>query len=637
MKKKVVVVIGFLISFGKIYAESQDAKYIADPIQSLEHKQFSSGWQAFGQGAAATGEVVGRSAATGLKYVGKYGLKGVGWVGKETGEGFAAFGKATGLTAVTEAGKGIEAIGKKVGSAKFWHGIARSFGASPSGYVYSCDVYNDLTIPIYVNTHDYASFMGSTFPKANGVTTSTVQPYKKHSLNNKEYYFEMTITADNTASSSMPYTNSNALYVKDCIQLSDKNSTSIDYYRSHIGRSFESGAYVHGPRAEYVGSVDSSAKAKLQAGSVSIGQLLSSLVFYNSTNKDVIVGYCSQAGKSPLKKSECDVFFTTVEQNSFALYNAPAQQGLPPGTVGLFEKNSTQASEVFSFPSTIFQFEGKDGSTPATYTLEIYQDAGQNRAMGLQGVAPGNYDLPTGRIRDITPITSVFWYQSVKQSKASKSQFIDLPGQVWVATQSDGQLIASAVDVGTSFQFSMYRPAIGTKQWIYFLYVDTTDAAKAKQFVQKVVGGTLGTNVAQEFEYQSSKQLAGIQSASSTTTAKSESFSIPQSLLTAALQGVLKLDKQGAITDTTSDITGYLLGADFVLPNGVGASSVFFYQLEPSLKTFALIPTTAVMNWYAQSLGQGGSPKGLPTPTIVVAANGSVVSQTGSGKTGKAK
>ncbi len=513
-------------------------------------------------------------------------------------------------------GHDVGDVFKKIGSKSFWDGVGRGFGASPTGYVYSFTVQNDTQQEAYAAIQEFASAMGATFPKAGGWSSHPVEPFGNYSVHSKEYYFEMTINdSDKEPSNHLPYVNSSALYVQDCIQLpKEKHSTKMNYFRTYIGKSLQDGQYVHGLRAEYLGYADPTNPGDKSA-SVSFSSDIDSLVLHNSTDQDFDIGYSSQNDLSKLSKKDCDVFFALVENHSFALFSPSESNPLHPGTVGLFKKGSEDSVAVFSFPKKIFK--GKK------YTLEIYQDPGESVQMGLQGVMPGHYDVATGKIRDITTITAVFWYQSVLQAyRGSKtmSSYVDLPGAVWVVFAGGDVAIQEQVPLSQSLEMRFLRPLPDTRQLIYFIYVDTQNEQKSQLFVEHFVQGIIGKEVLQAYQTQSQHQIALAQKGLTQTldiSKQTATEQVPQELLIEAVQGALKVHK-GKIEDSSLGLTGYLLGADVFLPQGVSVEAPFYYTLAPSMKTAHNVPMSAVQNEYTYTLGAGKPPKGIPAPSKLV-------------------
>lgn len=518
-------------------------------------------------------------------------------------------------------GKSIEAMGK---------GLGMGFGAPPSGYVYSYTVINDTALPIYVNTQEIASFMGAYFPKANGWSQATVPPFtQNYNVPNKEYYFEMSLHANNNEPSNhLPYVNTDALYIQDCIQLpADKNSTKVNYFHVYMGKDIKQGQYVHVPKAEYMGYANPS-NPKDKNASVDMSSVLTgspALTVFNSTQADLMVGYSSKTGKKSLQKSDCDLFLTSIENSSFVFHSgilnaAIKKTSLPLGTIGIFENGSDETSELFVMPSLVFGEKG--------YTLEIYQDGPSARAMGLQALMSA-HDVPSSRVKDITPVPCVFWYQSVAQlSKSNAKGMADLPGKVWIVSHGENDLVSAEITLGDAVQFNIIRPALDEKRWVYFIYIDSTDDAKAKQFVQDFISGNIGKDVIAQYKEQSinqfneiQKKLANVLTFSSiekNSSSQAKQLEVPQSLLQAAIEGALKVNR-GQIQDAKLKVNGYLLGADVFLSQGLGASSTFYYQLNPSQQTAANIPTAAVINGYI--MGISSAPKGMPAPTPYVSVS----------------
>lgn len=516
-------------------------------------------------------------------------------------------------------GKSIESMGK---------GLGMGFGAPPTGYVYSYTVVNDTALPIYVNTQEIASFMGAYFPKANGWSQAVVSPFtQNYNVSNKEYYFEMSIHANNNEPSNhLPYVNTDALYIQDCIQLpADKNSTKVNYFHVYMGKELKQGQYVHVPKAEYVGYADPSNPKDTNA-SVTMGNVLTgspALTIFNSTSTQLTVGYSSKVGQTSLNKSDCDLFLTSIGKNSFLYHSGlldatTKQTSLPLATVAIFEKGSDVSSELFSMPTSVFA--GKN------YTLEIYQDGENPRSMGLQALMSA-HDVPSSRVKDITPVPCVFWYQSVAQLGNSQATGMsDLPGKVWIVSQGENDLISTEVLLGDAVQFNLIRPELGKKRWIYFLYVVSTDDVKSKQFIQNFILGKIGKDVVSQYKEQGIKQFNDIQkklanvltfSSEQNNSSNPNQVVVPESLLQAAIEGALKVNR-GQIQEATLNMSGYLLGADVFLPQGVGASSTFYYQLNPSQQTSSDVPTSSVINGYI--MGISSAPKGMPTPTQYIPA-----------------
>jgi hypothetical protein len=381
------------------------------------------------------------------------------------------------------------------------------------------------------------------------------------------------------------------------------------------------------PKAEFMGYADPTSPTDKNATVVMGSELTGSpaLTVFNSTVDDLVIGYSSKTGATLLKKSDCDLFLNKIEHNSFVFHSgaldaATKKTSLPLGTIGIFEQGVATTSELFVMPASVFGGQG--------YTVEIYQDNDQARAIGLQACM-SVHDVPSGRVRDITPVSCMFWYQSVAQlNKKDAKGMVDLPGQVWVVSQGDDETISFQVPLGTAMQFDMIRPALDKKRWIYCIYVDPKgDDAAAAKFIQNFIAGTIGADIIAQYEEQSINQFNEIQQELSqvltfSSNAKgnaqdSKKIVVPETLLQAAIEGALKVNR-GQIQDQALHITGYLLGADVFLPQGIGATSTLYYQLNPSQQTAASVPTSSMINGY--TMGITSAPKAMPAPTVYAAS-----------------
>jgi hypothetical protein len=513
--------------------------------------------------------------------------------------------------------------------ASMWEGMGKAFGAPPTGYVYSFSVYNDSPLPVYIGMQRLVSIMGGTFPRAQGwswvPSKEGIAPFGIYKTPAPvDYYFELFIKSSNSEPSNhMPYQmSSDVLYLQDAIQLQEKNSTTMNYFRTYMGKELQGGKYVHALKAEYLGGYTPQAAGSKTDPGVKLSSNLSSLTLRNSTDQDYYVGYINQANATTMTSTTCQ-FFALVAKDSFALYNAAPESSLIPGTIGLFDVTTKQLLKTYNLPVQIF--DGK------TYVLEMYQDAGGPLSMDMQGIMPGNYDVAMGRVCDITPISCVFWFQSItqmlKQQKGlTASNYLDLPGKVWIvslltpSTTNTDQNILGNVAVGSAGQFIITRPEVEKKLQLYFIYVDETDDVKAQAFVQSFLNGIIGSDMTAAYQQQSVKQMQyanqAVQAATKGSTAKTPQAS--NLLLQQATAGALKLN-QGQIKDPVSGVTGYLLGGDVFLPQGVG-STANYYQLNPSLQNAENLPNVAVSNLYASTLS-GTAPVGMPAPIAALTTN----------------
>lgn len=509
--------------------------------------------------------------------------------------------------------------------------LGQSFGAPPEGYVYSCDVYNDISNQsVCVAVSEIISFMGGDLPKANGWTVTIIAPGTHHKTDKQPYYFEMFIKkTDAKYSSCMPYLpHDDMLYRHDATVLSgQKDSQNMHYFRAFIGKKLQNGVYVHVPQAESLGYLNNNpAQAKADPGSVTIGTTLSSLTIYNSSATDYYVGFVNQANAKSMTKETCWAY-ALVQAHSFALLNAAAPViSLASGTVGIFDVATGALVQTYNMPAKIFQTLPHRASMP--YTLEIYQDpvvgnALQPVCMEMQGLMSGNYDQPIGQVRDITPVTCVFWYESAAQLAATG--YNDLtPGKIWIVSvtslisdldpESKPVIIASATP-GQALQFNITRPSYGKKMWLYFLYVDTATDSIAQQYISNFFDKFAGKAMLQTYQQQSFNQMNLAKEPVLASVTKKTN--VPKALLVQAAQGALTLNG-GAVIDSVTGVTGYLLGADIFLSSGVGAGPMY-YHLQPSQTNNdkLIVPTATVQNLYISSAGSTTAPAGMPAVTVV--------------------
>ncbi len=521
------------------------------------------------------------------------------------GSSFVPFMKSVGLSVE----KGGEFAWKS------FSGIFKSIfdGApAPDGDVYSYTVLNDTAMPIYVNTEDMHSYMGAYFPwDWNQVVVpsfSSSSPVFK-----KKYYFEMSIhdaTTSAEPTDRLPYVNTNALYIKDCIQApGEQNSTKMNYFRAYLGKDVAGGTYVYSQKVENLGYTYTPPTGALTTAqqadvknAITMGSALAGLVIYNNTASDLIIGYSSKAGMTAMQQTDCDLFYGTIEQFSFGLLNpTPLQQPpaasspsltLPLGTLGIFIGGTT-TTNVLAMPTTVMAGQ--------QYTVEIYQDT-QGYHMGFQALVAA-HDVPYSRVKDVTPVPCIFWYKSAAQAKAGSSAgsgtLYDASGQIWLILMGSDPNVYFQVPLGQAVTFNLARPAIGQKCWLYCVYVATTDSGKAAQFIENIIAGTNnGQQVFQGYIDKAKTQFAAMQTSLGTQvitpgvngapasinpamTGANPTITVPQSLLNMAINGMLDA-QYDTIFDDSLNISGGLLGADVYLSQGMPLSSAAYYELDPS-------------------------------------------------------
>lgn len=498
----------------------------------------------------------------------------------------------------------------KVDIKKMFEGMGTTFGAPPVGYTYSFAIISDASVPIYVQQQGIASFMGAFFPSVKGYYgEKTLQSIfdsrgkiSRVDYNKEDYYFKFYISANSQA-------HKDAIYTQPVMQLPlEKHDPNVYYYHVYTGHTYHKSNLVHEPKVEQMGYQNPSKIDSLkesEKGNVKFSSQLSDLAFYNSSGIDVQVSltygldpytftlekysYNSLGLPTPEEKvkkegdtiSLADADDTPTAKNK---EEAPAFS-LRPNTLFFSTYNlTTQDHDVFrSFSLPTQSFEGY------ACTIEIFQDKGKPLEVGIQGFNPGNYDLAvTSRVRDLTPCPSTFWYKSFEQD-GSIEGYSNLPGQIWVAYGGADSQFQLKVEPGQSVSWNLIRPLVDqADQFVYFLYVVTTDDAVAQKFVQKVVNQKLGKNVVYEYEkaIQSPIATSKLTVIDNDNNDRDEfsleaapSISVDQEVAT--LMGNLSV-ADGVIEDVEQKVIGYLVGTDVFTPKGMGFGR-FYYVLSPSI------------------------------------------------------
>jgi|GEM_PF-1663823 len=559
----------------------------------------------------------------------------------------------------------IKNIGKTIGSRDFWEGMGKSFGRPAFNYTYSFEIWNDSNIPIYVDQEGIASFMGAYFPSARGIYgkkklpslfDTTKDSPSNISVSGAQYYFNLYISKNshvkkldsiNTNSISKK-SQKNLIYTENLTQLPLKqNDPTVHYYHVYTHRKFDHGKTVHVPKVEMLGTQNASARKDADKGNVVVNNQLSSLSFYNSSDKDVkvslmygIVPYTftiekhshnvlnvptqpDVSSKSEVSKVKIDtlkpaddvIIQSDLENKN--LFNSQVVEKEIPVLENLTHDMSKQAvngpDKTFSLRPNNLSFSAHDSLTnisqnfrkivlPTTgfdqtpHTLEIFEDKGKSIEVGMQGFTTGNYDQAVmTKSRDLTPIPCKFWYQSALQAQASEG-YIDLPGQVWIAYAGADSIIKSKVTVSEVVSWSLVRPLVlQGDQFVYFVYVATTDDDKAEKFVTSFMQKTIGKDLIDQYEKTVSDPIglshfsAHIVGTNAQNDDKSSGLTISAVEQAATLMGSLTVSN-GLMQDSKTGVHGYLLGADVFTPKGIGSGN-YYYLLQPSVMSSNQIVT----------------------------------------------
>lgn len=501
-------------------------------------------------------------------------------------------------------------------------GMGTTFGAPPVGYTYSYEIWSDASVPMYVEQQDIASFMGAYFPSAKGFYGKKTLPsifdtgtaVSKAACHDQKYYFNMYVS-----DSSNPHTN--PIYKQVLTQLPlVKHDPKIYYYHVYTAGGFKKGNSIHKPKIEAMGFRDPDQQKSTDVakkGNVTFVSQLSGLSFYNSSGTDVQVSLTygpapytftiekysysslsiptlqekkdttspSAVASSTKKKSSVakadDVKIQAVDEDVTKPDDAAAFS-LRPNTL-TFSKYNDATKKYETFRSFSLASQGFGG---AAYTIEIFQDPGKPLEVGIQGFNPGNYDTPiTSRVRDVTPCPCTFWYQSFAQA-GSVEGYSDLAGQIWVVYAGADSPIQLKVTPGQSVAWDLVRPLIDQgDQFVYFVYVLTTDDAIAQKFVAKIATQVLGKNVVAEYEkimntpIPSNPVNEGLDITGDVGGPVVQSITADQQVAT--LMGSLSIS-DGVIEDAEQGVVGYIVGTDVFTPKGLGFGR-FYYVLSPSV------------------------------------------------------
>ena len=529
-------------------------------------------------------------------------------------------------------------------------GMGTTFGAAPKGYNYSFAVWSDASVPVYIEQQGLASFMGAFFPSARGYYGNKKIPSIFEATEgaqisttlDAQYYFDLFIGTSANA-------HTNRIYKQSLTQLPlEKNDPNVYYYHVYTSGGFSKGRTVHEPKVEMMGYQNPSElnnPDSTKKGPVTISSQLSDLSFYNSSGSDVQVSlkygtdnytftlekysYNSLAVPIPEEpKSSNDSqalaeapLVGTSNQPSLNIagkdevvtqgvlsgnakagkdpvgktakvadpVKSPATQDAPPPPFSLrpntleFTSYNVKSKKYVPFTSFLLQSKGFEGSP---YTVEIFQDPGQPLNVGIQGLNPGNYDLPvTPRVRDLTPCPCTFWYQSFEQAGSTQG-YSNLPGQMWIVYAGIDSPIQTKIQPGQAFGWNLIRPLVGQgDQYVYFVYVATTDDAVAQNFVAKLAARSIGQDVAAQYEaiVKSPVVLSSTSEGLDVTgsSAGDTELSLTPDQQVAALMGNLQI-ADGVIEDIDQGIVGYIVGADIFTPKGLGFGR-FHYVLAPSV------------------------------------------------------
>jgi hypothetical protein len=483
--------------------------------------------------------------------------------------------------------------------------VGEMFGIVPTDYVYSYVIWNDSNVPIYSSQQNMTAFLGGTFANALGMTnvqtinpassaasgvtlTKTLADYSTIpaistwkdtagtlTVTNEQMLFNLYISDKNPSSNDIT---SNPLYLDSIQTLSEKASTKVYHYRAYNARAWSDGVEIHTPRVELLGYSQEIASDDTTSAtpSVTVSEILNSMIFLNNTADDVNVDFTYNSSSLTIRLEAYSFNCITLIDETMSLR---------PNTFYFYDSN---ASRSLAFKTLPF---AEVGIANTSYTVEIYQNPGDlKKSVGLQGLSMGNYDTAlSGRVRDVTPISCTFWWQSVAQyaesaglSSDDTANLLDLPGQIWMVYNSVDSPIMAKVTAGNSISCNLLRPTLAKgKDYLYFVYVQTSDDAIAQKFISEFVYGSIGDDVISAYKNAATgtssivipQLVTNLSETSSTST-----LNIDQEL--AVIAGTLDYTL-GSMKDSSGTV-GYLLGGDYFASFGIG-SGAQYYVLSPSI------------------------------------------------------
>ena len=498
-------------------------------------------------------------------------------------------------------------------------GMGSSFGIPPAGYIYNFEVFNDAHVTMYLEQEQILSFMGAFMQGPNQFYIKKTIPsifdtagaIAKVALSNQNYYFNLYIGQERV-------THKSPTYKESLTQLPlAKNDPKVYYYHIYTGTLYSKGSIIHSPKVEVMGWQDPNKlhdSDVLKKGNVAFSGQLSNINFVNNSAVDVQISltydknpytftvehysYNSLNLPTPLPKKDgsstqngsgtTDVTALTDDKKKINNDEISTDKIVPlfslrPNTITFSQYNSAN-KKYESFKSLQLPAQGFDGTA---YTIEIFQDKDQPLNVCIQGFQSGNYDIAvTPRYRDITPCICTFWYESFKQA-GSVEGYIDLPGQVWIVYAGKDNPMQAKVTASQVVSWQLTRPLIEQgDQYIYFLYINTTDDVVAGKFIDKFISGSLGVQAKNVYQTSIMQSLKNTTSSNLNQDLKGQTAQLDTVVVkpidqVAAAMGALPVHA-GIIEDHEQNIQGYLIGADVFSPAGLGFSR-FYYTLSPSV------------------------------------------------------
>jgi len=462
------------------------------------------------------------------------------------------------LESVKQIKAGIDTAGK------FVDGMIGSFGYVDPSYVYSFKVVNDSSGKIKAARREISKVMGASFEGSIGEHLE-LQPYTDSGDFYKNIHLNFSVLLQKDEPIELfgkPAVATKTIFEKG-VPLTIKNDPNVYYYRAYENRGQL--------QAEYLG-------VKTQTTAFSG-------VFYNSFGKPLKLTFIKDG----------QTYITTLEPNTFNLLNSTPDNptSVRPGAGEQRNFTFTDGTTTVKIPITQLgvcnmvlddKTQKLVPGSPMVYTYEVYSNNGV-MAVSSQGLAIGNYTEPvdpknpnTPVVRDINPVNLEIWYQSIAQASANAGDqappLYAIPGQVWALYQNDDSKVAQKLTAGSVQKISVLRPLLSKKQsLLYVVALETTDDNKAQKWIDRLLKGAIGTNVA---------------SVSSTA-----SFDPSQAIINQ--QPV----DYGIIDDTqgsgSSGVKGRILLIDPFISQGIGQGPYYYTIQPPILYADQLVGTLAAV------------------------------------------
>lgn len=257
---------------------------------------------------------------------------------------------------------------------------------------------------------------------------------------------------------------------------------------------------------------------------------------------------------------------------------------------------------------------------PMQYTLELYDDSGTTR-LANHAMTPGKFPMPvetTSKLvqgkaftikedetittvvpnskkptRYISPLAINIWKNDAAQELAdmlkqtgtamSYEQIpFNAPESIWAAYVTTDSEVYQLITTTTS-SFDIIRPQVSEKKaWLYICSLNTTDATKARAFLQRLAAGIIGGQA---------------------KTAHTEVTAIPDDAALGAAAITLQPNTFGIIDDTAgSGVSGALLNVDQFMPYGLGDMPGYYHVFSPYLLVGQLAQVMQLPESYDQKV-----------------------------------